>query len=194
MKRPTMPGRTQSKFLFVMNANAVLGIALLAALLQFLVPRSGWAADYYVSTAGSDSNSGSSQSPFLTIQRAVAAVSAGDRVTVREGRYGSFVIDNLHGKAGAPITFVAEAGKKVTIDRYLPGGHDVGTVRFSGKTSYIILDGFEITNTDPLIDATRSVDPNSAEDRATYVPLRDGNPHGRFCMATRCALQRLQRQ
>ncbi|MEZ4273017.1 MAG: right-handed parallel beta-helix repeat-containing protein [Myxococcota bacterium] len=154
----------------------LLRIGLLAALLQILVPSSVWAADYYVSTAGSDNNSGSSQSPFLTLQRAVSAVSAGDQVIVREGRYGSFVIDNLHGKAGAPITFMAEAGKKVTIDRYLSGGHDVGTVRFSGKTSYIILDGFEITNTDPLIDATRTLDPNVAQDRAQWVQIRDGNP------------------
>ncbi|MEZ4270053.1 MAG: hypothetical protein R3C68_01005 [Myxococcota bacterium] len=38
------------------------------------------------------------------------------------------------------------------------GGNDIGTVRFSGDTSFVaVIDGFEITNSDPLIDETRKL-------------------------------------
>ena len=42
---------------------------------------------YYVSPTGSDSNNGSSNSPFATIQKAASVVSPGDMVIVRDGTY-----------------------------------------------------------------------------------------------------------
>ena len=44
---------------------------------------------YYVSPTGSDSNPGTSASPFLTIQAAANAVNPGDMVIVRDGTYNS---------------------------------------------------------------------------------------------------------
>lgn len=43
------------------------------------------AAEWFVAKGGSDSNAGSEQAPFLTIQRAVNAASAGDTVNIGEG-------------------------------------------------------------------------------------------------------------
>src|SRR3954454_21452206 len=42
---------------------------------------------YYVDPAGADHNTGSSNSPFKTIQRAAIMARAGDTVIVRAGRY-----------------------------------------------------------------------------------------------------------
>jgi hypothetical protein len=46
-----------------------------------------FSAKYYVAPAGLDTNSGTIQQPFLTIQRAQTAVSAGDTVYIRGGTY-----------------------------------------------------------------------------------------------------------
>ena len=43
------------------------------------------AAEWFVAKGGSDSNAGTSESPFLTIQRAVNAAGAGDTVNIGEG-------------------------------------------------------------------------------------------------------------
>lgn len=48
------------------------------------------AADYYVSTSGSNSNSGLSGSPWRTLQYAADEVGAGDRVFVLPGNYTGF--------------------------------------------------------------------------------------------------------
>lgn len=44
-------------------------------------------ADYYVSPSGSDTANGSITSPFLTVIKGLAAVNAGDRLILREGKY-----------------------------------------------------------------------------------------------------------
>jgi hypothetical protein len=59
-------------------------------LLALLLAMSGgpaFSAKYYVAPTGLDTNSGTIQQPFLTIQRAQVAVSAGDTVWVRGGTY-----------------------------------------------------------------------------------------------------------
>ena len=57
------------------------------ALLLALGCRAAGAATFYVAPAGNDANAGTIQAPFLTMQRAQAAVVAGDTVYVRGGTY-----------------------------------------------------------------------------------------------------------
>lgn len=57
------------------------------ALLLALSFSPAFSAKYYVAPTGNDTNSGTIQQPFLTIQRAQTAVSAGDTVWVRGGTY-----------------------------------------------------------------------------------------------------------
>jgi len=65
------------------------------------------AATYYVSKTGSDSNNGSSSSPFLTISKSIStATSAGDVVNIGAGTYSETVTLNNSGSAGNPITFI----------------------------------------------------------------------------------------
>ena len=104
---------------------------------QLAVARSGaWAATtYYVAPAGNDSNSGSSSSPWKTIQKAASysSLTAGDTVTVQAGTYNERVSVTRSGSSGNLITFQAQG--TVVMQGFNVGG------------SYIKITGFEITNT-----------------------------------------------
>ncbi len=71
---------------------------------------------YYVSTTGSDSNSGSINSPFATIQHIVGSLQPGDIVNVEPGTYTGFIVGwdtsgtygTISGSAGHPITIQAD--------------------------------------------------------------------------------------
>ncbi len=52
-----------------------------------LLTSSAFATTYYVATTGSDSNPGTSASPFRTIKYAYSKVAAGDMILVRPGKY-----------------------------------------------------------------------------------------------------------
>ncbi len=100
---------------------------------------------YYVSTNGSDSNTGTTASaPWKTIAKANAAVRAGDTV-VLSGNFVQQAIAPTHsGTATAPITYQAgPAG--ATLD--LPGlvGRTPYMAWFGGQ-SYITVDGVGFTN------------------------------------------------
>jgi hypothetical protein len=89
---------------------------------------------YYVSQNGDDSNPGSSKQPWRTIQKAANMMVAGDSVVVLPGEYDERVHVTRSGVSGAPITYQAQ-----------------GTVTMKGftiKADHIIIEGFDITNTD----------------------------------------------
>jgi hypothetical protein len=71
---------------------------------------------WYVATTGSDSNPGSLRQPFQTIQQAANVSQPGDTVLIRGGTYRETVVPPHSGSDGAPITFEAYRGEKVTID------------------------------------------------------------------------------
>jgi len=102
---------------------------------------------YYVSTSGSDSNTGTLSMPFLTIAKAVTMVSAGQTIYVRGGTYNlsSTISISKSGTANAYINLFAYQGERPILD-------------FSGQTysssnrgvkitgSYWHIKGFDITN------------------------------------------------
>ena len=55
--------------------------------LGVLAANPAWATDYYVATDGDDSNDGTVDRPFATIQAGQAASSPGDTVFIRGGTY-----------------------------------------------------------------------------------------------------------
>jgi parallel beta-helix repeat protein len=124
---------------------------------------------YYVAMNGNDANSGSQSQPWKTLQKAASSARAGDTVVVRAGRYAGFQ-KNLQGASGAPITFKASPGERVTLDANLSpssaGGCAVICLR--GTVSYLVFDGFEITDTHPDRDRLRQLDLNNPQDYATY--------------------------
>ena len=99
-----------------------------------------FAATYYVSVSGNDSNPGSQTLPFRTIQKASDVAVAGDTVIVRAGIYAGARFSRS-GTAAAPIRFVGEAGAVVQTKGSLNTNNDNLWVR---NASYIHLEGFEV--------------------------------------------------
>ncbi len=77
-----------------------------------------YAADYYVSPTGNDSDSGSLANPFATIGKAVSTVSAGDTIYLRGGQhnYSSTVSISKSGTSGNLITLQAYQDEVPVID------------------------------------------------------------------------------
>lgn len=71
------------------------------------------AATYYVSTNGSNSNPGSSGSPWLTVQYAVNTMVAGDTAIVRAGTYPEYVSTTKSGTSGSPITVLSTENAQI---------------------------------------------------------------------------------
>jgi len=104
-----------------------------------------YATDYYVSPTGNDNNSGSINSSFATIDKAVSMASAGDTIYLRGGQhdYGSTVYLSKNGSSGNPINLLAYQDEVPVIDFSATGtgprGIDLGG-------SYWHLRGFIIQN------------------------------------------------
>jgi hypothetical protein len=105
---------------------------------------------YYVATTGSDSNAGTLNEPWRTIQHAANSVHAGDTVEVEGGTYNEIVTMKTSGDSTRGyITFTNYAGQNAIIDGT---GLKVGTngqtglISLEGTFNYIIIQGFEIRN------------------------------------------------
>ena len=88
------------------------------------ITASAEANTYYVSTSGSDSNSGTIEQPFRTVNRAVRVLKAGDTLYIRGGTYVDRFVDTdftAGGTATAPILVSGYPGEKVVIKN---GGTD----------------------------------------------------------------------
>ena len=70
---------------------------------------------YYVSMSGSDSNSGTKESPFRTIEHAAGILSAGDTCVIRGGTYRETIRPAGSGVADHPIIFRSYRNEIVTV-------------------------------------------------------------------------------
>lgn len=116
----------------------------LVLLLLFLAPGAD-AATYVVAKNGRDSNPGTAARPFLTINRAVSHVRAGDTILVRTGVYREAVlIWDKKGTRDAPIRIAADRGATPVIEgkglRVAPGLVAIGS------SEWIRFEGFEVRN------------------------------------------------
>lgn len=123
-------------------------ITIFAVLLVFCFISTGWAATYYVSPGGNDSNPGTtSGTPFKTIQFAAYKAVAGDTVFIMAGTYNERVKTRNSGISDKYITFT---GSKSAI---ISTGFDINhnyikinnlTIRGDGLTGQwyaIVVDG-----------------------------------------------------
>lgn len=134
----------------------MLFFMLLIALVLWVHPAD--AATYYVATTGSDSNPGSSGSPFRSIQKCANTMVAGDTCIVKNGTYtdtdgGGIQSAGLiayirsaccvDGTSGSPITLKAEnpLGAVLSID----GSQNGNNVGIYITRSYWIIEGFDFT-------------------------------------------------
>jgi len=97
----------------------------------------------YVSTTGSDSNTGASSSPLKTITKAAQLAQPGDTVLVHGGTYNGNVTISKNGTASAPITFKPVDGEHVIIDGSQTAANST-LVSISGD--YVTFQGFEVRN------------------------------------------------
>jgi len=110
------------------------------------VSRSGLV--YYVNPSGSDSNSGSRECPFQTIQRAADVVSPGDTVIVQDGVYtakdGDTAVVSLNrgGTTDAFVTFKSENRWGAKLDGLRNTA--ASGFRFLDSANYIQIEGFEL--------------------------------------------------
>jgi hypothetical protein len=87
-------------------------IAILFVFSVIIAPAAAAEANvYYVDPNGADSNSGSIESPWKTINRAQAKLSPGDTLYVRGGTYNGQVEITVNGREDAPITIAAYPGE-----------------------------------------------------------------------------------
>jgi len=108
------------------------------------------AATYVVDQAApgaADTNTGTEEKPFKTVQHAADMAQPGDTIYVMAGKYDERVKIKAGGTEGKPIAFVARPRRSVTV-----GGFDL-------EANYVRVEGFEIT----------------AERPATAVQLRAGH-------------------
>ena len=122
--------------------NRILILLLVAGFVLFASVGAVSAQNYYVSTDGSDSNSGTLSSPFKTIDHGVDVCDGGDTVYVRGGIYtGGVSIDNS-GTSSNYNKLKNYNNENPVIKRSNIYNHGI-TVH----ASYWVIDGFEITNT-----------------------------------------------
>lgn len=114
---------------FVLGIFVVIAILLLSSNIQIKAIGN----TYYVATTGFDSNPGTEVLPFRTIQHAEDIVQAGETIIVLAGNYNERVNIRQSGLANKPITYQTQG---IVITK----GFDI-------QADYIILDGFEVTNT-----------------------------------------------
>ncbi|HEX6996047.1 MAG TPA: right-handed parallel beta-helix repeat-containing protein [Gammaproteobacteria bacterium] len=117
-----------------------------------LVSTLGWAASYYVSPNGDDSNAGTSpSSPWRSIAKANSAVAPGDTVHLLGGRYLDDPIKPAKsGTPEAPIRYVAYEGEPVLTSDKVRGL--VVAVDLS-KRSHIVVEGIHVDGVKPNPDA-----------------------------------------
>lgn len=107
---------------------------------------SGIPQSLYVSTSGSDGNTGTIGSPLRTINYALSLAGPGDSVIVRQGTYVEKVIFPNSGSTGAYITLKAYTGEQPLISgASLPVGGNEALVRIS-NIGWVVVDGFEIAD------------------------------------------------
>jgi hypothetical protein len=103
-------------------------------------------ADIYVSTTGSDSNSGAQGSPIKTILKASQVAQAGTTVHVAPGSYIGGFQTTKSGTADAPIHYVSDVkwGAKI-----IPGAGNSKIEAWDNRGDNVIIDGFEIDGSKP---------------------------------------------
>jgi parallel beta-helix repeat protein len=80
------------------------------------LPDTASGANYYVATDGNDTNSGSQNSPFATLNKGAALLKPGDTLYVRGGTYHQSVYVGASGTTRLPVTISAYRGERAIID------------------------------------------------------------------------------
>jgi hypothetical protein len=111
-----------------------------SAKLPPLLPRSR-GKTFYVATNGSDSNPGTRQRPWKTIQRALNVLRPGQRALVRRGTYVQDHVVERSGTRAAPITIASAPGERVVLRAAETSG-DTYPLRVASGAAFFRIQGF----------------------------------------------------
>ena len=117
--------------------------------LASLLPASAFAApSYYVAKTGADTNPGTEQQPWLTVQHAANVASPGSTVYVHAGTYQERVNINVSGNSqDGYITFSNYPGETPILDgSTLVAPTSDNGMFFISNQNYIVINGFQIEN------------------------------------------------
>jgi hypothetical protein len=119
----------------------------------FILTSSVFAANYYISPTGSDSNAGTKSAPFKSMMQAQAEAASGDTVYIRGGVYDDFQIAktdsnynyvNDFTKNG--ITYEAYPGERPVFDfKHVPTNLRVAAFFVEDKVTGLTFKGFDVT-------------------------------------------------
>ena len=121
-------------------------LVCLVAGLGFFAAKNAFAAEYYVSTTGSDSNPGTQASPFATLTKGISSAGAGDTVYIGGGTYypsGGFTFSKSGTSDTNRIKYWAVPGEKPVFDFSKVSGSPEG---FTVTGSWLHFKGIEICN------------------------------------------------
>ncbi|WP_188006745.1 right-handed parallel beta-helix repeat-containing protein [Sporosarcina sp. ANT_H38] len=127
-------------------------ILLIISIAGFLFMPTTKAADlnkavYYVSPNGDDSNFGTLEAPWKTIQKAADTLEAGEMVFIREGIYKEFVTIKKSGSKEGSILYKAYPGEQPVLDGTgVTVDSEKSVLMYLENASYIVIDGFELRN------------------------------------------------
>ena len=96
---------------------------------------------YYVSTTGSDSNTGTACHPWRTISKAAGSAQAGNTVHVGAGTYDETIVSNHSGTASQRIRFLSDERWGAKIVSAASGS----AAAWRNNGSYVTIEGFDIT-------------------------------------------------
>ena len=141
---------------FYIQITLSIGVMLTSALIAPLAEAQS-SSTYYVSSTGSDGNSGSQAAPWATVTHASSVVSPGDTVVVEDGTYsipaggtfngtlaGDWAIGS-NGTSGHPITYIAQHKWQAKL---IGHGTGPGSAVVGMHGGYNILENFDITGSD----------------------------------------------
>lgn len=136
-----------------MNVAKIIGVFLVCLCFNVAYPRQEvWAATYFVSPTGSDTNPGTSSSPWQSFSRAWGTVARGDTLTLMDGEYREQLMPQVPPDNGTPVTIKAQNDGKAIIngDTNGDGKGDIVPVNFAFWAPYngtrIILEGLVVKN------------------------------------------------
>lgn len=123
-------------------------ISLIISFVFLVFTKVSSAAIYYVSTTGSDSNTGTDLAPWRTVSKAAEMLNAGDTVYIKDGTYIEQVIPARSGFAGNEITYAAFPGHTPVLDgeTLSTANRDWGGLFWIKDKSYINVRGLRIQN------------------------------------------------
>jgi len=129
-----------------LGITAAMILALVLGIVAYPLAGGGGQTYYVDATKGNDSNPGTEDQPWLTVQKAADVAQAGDTVYIREGIYNEKVTIQNSGSADNYITFASYPGETATIDgNGLEVGTNWGVFNVWGK-SHIKISGLKVIN------------------------------------------------